>query len=73
MALDASAKQVASLEGLGLAVLIISITCGLLSFIVVSLRTWTRVQEQTYGWDDGLMSIGMVTSTVCMCLALVLY
>lgn len=47
-------------RGLGLAQLITSITFGILTTVVVFLRTFIRLKNGVFGADDLLMAIGYV-------------
>ncbi|KAG5750432.1 hypothetical protein H9Q70_006924 [Fusarium xylarioides] len=47
-------------RGLGLAQLITSITFGILTTVVVFLRTYIRVRNRVFGADDLLMVIGYI-------------
>ncbi|KAF5685905.1 integral membrane protein PTH11 [Fusarium denticulatum] len=51
-------------RGLGLAQLITSIIFGILSTVVVFLRTFIRVKNRVFGADDMLMVIGYVGFTI---------
>jgi hypothetical protein len=48
-------------RGLGLAQLITSITFGILTTVVVFLRTYIRARNRVFGADDLLMAIGYVS------------
>lgn len=61
MAVDASAEWVPELTGSGLAIVASSITLAILSLIVVGLRSFVRLRENVFGWDDGLMVGGLVS------------
>jgi len=61
MTVNASAIHVDPLEGTGMTIFAASIVCGAVSFLVVALRTYVRLSEGAFGWDDGLMLSGLVT------------
>ncbi|KAB8292962.1 hypothetical protein EYC80_007326 [Monilinia laxa] len=58
-----------ALEGFPLVIFIVSIICLLFSTITVSIRTYVRVNEGVFGWDDGLIVVGLVTFTLDVSLA----
>lgn len=49
------------LEDTGLALFACSLACGIVSVIVVFLRTWIRSVEGVFGTDDALMLGGLVS------------
>jgi len=57
---DPNAIFISPLDGTSLVILVTAVVCGTLSALVVSLRTYIRLHEQVFGWDDGLMLSGMV-------------
>ncbi|RAL64750.1 hypothetical protein DID88_001781 [Monilinia fructigena] len=65
---DAGATVLA-LEGFPLVIFVVSIVCLSLSAITVSIRTYVRVHEGVFGWDDGLIVVGLVTFALDVSLA----
>lgn len=59
---DPDLRSVLPLTGTSLAIVITAIICGSLSIPVVTLRTILRFKDDLFGWDDGLMLGGMVTT-----------
>ncbi|RDW85687.1 hypothetical protein BP5796_04012 [Coleophoma crateriformis] len=57
---DASATTL-PLEGFPLVILVVSVVCLSLSTIAVGLRTYLRLKDRVFGWDDGLILIGWGT------------
>lgn len=54
-----------TMDGLGIGTLIVTITLGVFSLLLVALRTWTRFNTSTFGVDDGLMVVGVIVFTAC--------
>ncbi|ROW07684.1 hypothetical protein VMCG_03577 [Cytospora schulzeri] len=52
-------------DELGKGTLAVTITLGVLSILLVMLRSWTRVQTGTFALDDGLMVIGLFVFIAC--------
>lgn len=50
---------------LGVATSAVTIVLGIFTVLLVLLRSWTRIQTGTYGLDDGLMVVGMVSEGSC--------
>ncbi|KAH6646008.1 hypothetical protein BKA67DRAFT_541001 [Truncatella angustata] len=71
MAVAADTVWVSSLDETGLAIVATSITLGIISLVVVSLRAFVRFRENVFGWDDGLMAGGLVLFLVDVALACV--
>ncbi|KAM3074798.1 hypothetical protein ACMFMG_008212 [Clarireedia jacksonii] len=57
------------LSGLSLGIFVVSLTFLVLSIITVGLRTYLRLHEGVFGWDDGLMLSGLVVYIVDVALA----
>lgn len=58
---DADATILA-LEGFPLVIFAVSIVCLSLSTITIAIRTYVRLDEGVFGWDDGLIVFGLVHS-----------
>lgn len=58
---DPNQRLVPSLEGTGLSLFVVSVVGGIVSLIVVGLRTFVRVQANCFSLDDGLMLGGLVS------------
>ena len=52
------------LEGTGLSLFVVSIVCGALSLIVVSLRSIIRLRLHNFSLDDGLIVAGLVSPNI---------
>jgi hypothetical protein len=57
---DADHVELTFPKGLGPNLLVTVITIGLLAFITMGLRVYTRVTKRTWGLEDWIMSIGCV-------------
>ncbi|KAK8008177.1 hypothetical protein PG991_010728 [Apiospora marii] len=57
---DPNRLWVEHLDGTGLATVVTSVICGVISIVVVSLRCFVRTRDQTFGLDDGLMFGGLL-------------
>ncbi|KAJ3939227.1 uncharacterized protein N0V96_010673 [Colletotrichum fioriniae] len=66
---DPNRRFVYQLEGVGLSLFVVSIVGGVISLIVVCLRTFIRLRAKTFSWDDGLMLGGLVVYLVDVALA----
>ena len=67
---DPNQRFVSPLESTGLSLFVVSIVGGVVSLIVVGLRTTIRLQARNFNLDDGLMLGGLVsyyTSDHCHC------
>lgn len=49
------------LDGLPLAIVVVSLIFFFASIITVSLRTFIRLKKGIFGWEDGFMVIGTVS------------
>jgi hypothetical protein len=58
---DPNLRAVLPLDGTSLAIVVVSIVCGVTSILVVALRVLVRLREQAFGWDDRLMLAGLVS------------
>lgn len=56
---DPNARYV-PLEGLSMAIVVISSICIIFSIAAVGLRTYARLQDRLFGLDDGLVVMGTV-------------
>lgn len=56
-------QRFVQLEGTSLSLFVTSIAGGILSLLAVGGRTLVRLKARTFGWDDGLMLAGLVSST----------
>ncbi|KAA8566630.1 hypothetical protein EYC84_009172 [Monilinia fructicola] len=56
---DADATILA-LEGFPLVIFAVSIVCLSLSTITIAIRTYVRLDEGVFGWDDGLIVFGLM-------------
>lgn len=54
---DATILQV---EGFPLIIFIVSIVCLAISAITIAIRTYIRLRDSVFGWDDGLIVLGLV-------------
>ncbi|KAH6686451.1 hypothetical protein F5X68DRAFT_240762 [Plectosphaerella plurivora] len=68
---DPNQRYVESLQGTGLSLFVVSIVGGIVSVIVVGLRTFVRIQGRSFSLDDGLMLGGLVVYIVDVALACV--
>lgn len=66
---DPNLRAVLPLDGTSLAIVIVSITCGVISALVVGLRIYVRFGEHVFGWDDGLMLGGLTVFMIEVVLA----
>ncbi|KAK1996009.1 hypothetical protein LX36DRAFT_638740 [Colletotrichum falcatum] len=66
---DPTQQYLDTLEGTGLSLYVVSIVGGVLSLIVVSLRTHQRLVSRNFALDDGLMLFGLVVYVVDVVLA----
>jgi hypothetical protein len=57
---DPNARYV-PLEGLSLAIVVVSSTCIVFSMLAVALRTYARATDGLFGFDDGLVLAGTVS------------
>lgn len=57
---DPNQRFVNPLEGTGLSLFVVSIVGGVVSLVVVGLRTFVRLQARNFGLDDGVMLGGLV-------------
>ncbi|KAK7962882.1 uncharacterized protein PG986_003707 [Apiospora aurea] len=57
---DPDRLWVEHLGGTGLATVVTSVICGFISIVVVSLRSYVRARDKTFGLDDGLMFGGLI-------------
>jgi hypothetical protein len=48
------------LEDLSMGIFVVSLVFLVLSVVTVGLRTYLRLHEGVFGWDDGLMLSGLV-------------
>lgn len=48
------------LEGLSLAIVVVSVICLVFSLLAVGGRTYSRAKDRMFGLDDGLVLIGTV-------------
>ncbi|ESZ93441.1 hypothetical protein SBOR_6183 [Sclerotinia borealis F-4128] len=48
------------LEGFPLIIFVVSIVCFSISAITVALRTYVRIHEKVFGWDDKLILLGLI-------------
>lgn len=58
-AMDPNARYV-PLEGLSMGIVVVSSICVLLSVLAVGLRTYARLRDRLFGFDDGLVLFGTV-------------
>lgn len=58
---DPNKRVVDPMEGTALSLFVVSIVGGVVSLIVVGLRTFIRLRSRSFGWDDGLMVAGLVS------------
>ncbi|KDN64345.1 hypothetical protein CSUB01_05137 [Colletotrichum sublineola] len=68
---DPNQQFLETLEGTGLSLFVVSIVGGILSTIVVSLRTHQRLKSRNFSLDDGLMVFGLFVYIVDVILACV--
>ncbi|KAK7438510.1 hypothetical protein Landi51_11594 [Colletotrichum acutatum] len=66
---DPNRRFVYQLEGVGLSLFVVSIIGGVVSLMVVCLRTFIRLRAKTFSWDDGLMLGGLIVYLVDVALA----
>ncbi|KAK1984928.1 hypothetical protein LZ30DRAFT_406463 [Colletotrichum cereale] len=66
---DPNQLWLGTLEGTGLSLFVVSIVGGILSLIVVGLRTHQRLRSGNFSLDDGLMIFGLVVYIVDVVLA----
>lgn len=66
-AVDPNQRYVDQLESTGLSLFIVSVVGGVLSLLVVGLRTFSRVRARNFGLDDGLMLGGLVSTAFAVC------
>lgn len=59
--LDPTQRFVDHLEGTGLSLFVVSIVGGIVSLVVVGARTYFRLKERNFSFDDGLMLSGLVS------------
>lgn len=59
---DPDQRFVTRLESTGLSLFVVSVVGGVVSLIVVGLRTIIRVHAGNFNLDDGLMLAGLVSS-----------
>lgn len=59
MTVDPNARYV-PLEGLSMAIVVISTICVVFSILAVGLRTYARLADGLFGTDDGLVLFGTV-------------
>ena len=57
---DPNQRFVDRLEGPGLSLFVTSLVGGIVSLIVVGLRTFIRLRQKNFNLDDGLMLGGLV-------------
>lgn len=50
------------LEGFPLAIFVVSLVCLGISTITIALRTYVRINDNAFGWDDKLIVLGLVKS-----------
>lgn len=62
-AVDPNRLWVEHLDGTGLATVVTSVICGVISIVVVGLRCYVRTRDKTFGLDDGFMLGGLVSFT----------
>jgi len=68
---DPSRKFIPALHGTSSAIFTVSVITGALSLLVVALRTFVRLREKNFGWDDGFMLGGLcifIVEVVLACL-----
>ncbi|PKS05438.1 hypothetical protein jhhlp_008814 [Lomentospora prolificans] len=68
---DPNQRFVSPLESTGLSLFVVSIVGGVVSLIVVGLRTTIRLQARNFNLDDGLMLGGLIIYLVDVALACV--
>lgn len=61
---DPNQRFVDPLESTGLSLFIVSIVGGIVSLVVVGLRTFVRVRARNFSLDDGLMVGGLVSTVL---------
>ncbi|KAK7985729.1 hypothetical protein PG996_005034 [Apiospora saccharicola] len=66
--IDPNLLWVEHLDGTGLATVVTSVICGVISIVVVGARCFIRSQERTFGLDDGFMLGGLILYIVDVCL-----
>lgn len=59
---DPNQRFVQPLQGTGLSLFVVSIVGGIMSLIVVGLRTFHRLRARNFSLDDGLMLGGLVSN-----------
>ncbi|KAF0324817.1 glucose dehydrogenase, partial [Colletotrichum asianum] len=69
--LDPTQRFVDHLEGTGLSLFVVSIVGGIVSLVVVGARTYFRLKERNFSFDDGLMLSGLVVYLADVALACV--
>lgn len=52
-------------QGLPLAVIINVVIFVVLSTAAIGVRVFVRAKDKVFGWDDGLMVVGGVSSALC--------
>lgn len=57
---DPNQRYVDPLEGTGLSLFVVSVVGGVVSLVVVGLRTLVRLKARNFGLDDGVMLGGLV-------------
>ncbi|TGO57797.1 hypothetical protein BOTNAR_0194g00190 [Botryotinia narcissicola] len=57
------------LEGLPLAIFVVSLVCLCISTITVAVRTYVRINDNAFGWDDKLIVLGLMVYIVDVALA----
>ncbi|TGO14736.1 hypothetical protein BTUL_0049g00450 [Botrytis tulipae] len=57
------------LEGLPLAIFAVSLVCLCISTITIAVRTYVRINDNAFGWDDKLIVLGLIVYVVDVALA----
>ncbi|ATZ47520.1 hypothetical protein BCIN_02g07920 [Botrytis cinerea B05.10] len=57
------------LEGFPLAIFVVSLVCLGISTITIALRTYVRINDNAFGWDDKLIVLGLMVYIVDVALA----
>ncbi|KAF6812305.1 hypothetical protein CPLU01_14917 [Colletotrichum plurivorum] len=68
---DLNQRYVYPLKDTGLSLFVVSLVGGLVSLVVVSLRTFIRIQARSFSLDDGLILGGLIIYLVDVALACV--
>ncbi|TGO34162.1 hypothetical protein BHYA_0210g00190 [Botrytis hyacinthi] len=57
------------LEGFPLVIFTVSLVCLCISTITIAVRTYVRIHDNTFGWDDKLIVLGLIVYIVDVALA----